>query len=449
MCANTHISGEKKGRCLLLCGPDLHLSVLVVAASTRRHNIISQWQPNDIAPAPRQSLSWKLRRGACDAWCYGRARQHAKTIMRLLLLIVIFALTSFPYSAQTPSTPALFPIEIKRKHGYIDSSGRIVIRPQFDDAWGFSEGLAPVRVSDKWGFINKTGTIVSAPQFFEVSSFQEGLAVVGAFFKSGPINSVVGNYGYIDHTGRFAIAPQFGVAFGFSNGLALIQTADYKNGYIDKSGKVVFWEKRLCEDFSDNLALFTTNGNMPDSRTGYLDLTGHEAIAPTFDFGESFSEGLACVSQNKKSGFIDTKGNVAIPFRFDNCRSFSEGLAAVMIDGKRGYIDKTGKLVIEVRFAEAEVFSDGIATVRALSASDTPRQKRQYKLGDIITSVMSGKFGAIDRNGRTILPMKFVQLGEFSDGLAWVNLGKDYIVHGNPDRWGYINKAGKFVWTSR
>jgi len=372
-----------------------------------------------------------------------------RNIMRLLLLIVVLSLTPFPDSAQSLSTPALFPVEIKRKYGYVDSSGKIVIRPQFDEAWGFSEDLAPVRVSDKWGFIDKTGTIVIAPQFFSVMPFREGLAVVGAFFKSGTISSVVGNYGYIDHTGRFAIAPQFGVAFDFSNGLARIQTEDYKNGYIDKSGKVVFWEQRLSEDFSDNLALFTTHGNMPDSRTGYLDLTGHEAIAPTFDGGNRFSQGLACVSQNNKFGFIDTKGKVAIPFRFDNCRSFSEGLAAVAIDDKWGYVDKTGKLVIEVRFAEAEVFSDGIAIVRALSASGTPRQKRQYKPGDIITSVMSGKFGAIDRNGRTILPMKFVQLGEFSDGLAWVNLGKDFILHGDADRWGYINKAGKFVWTSR
>ena len=368
--------------------------------------------------------------------------------MRFLLLIVIFGLTSFPYSAQTPSAPALFPIEVKGKHGYIDSSGKIVIRPQFDEAWGFSEGLAPVLVGDKWGFIDKTGTIVIAPQFFEVMPFKEGLAIVGAFFKSGPINARVGNYGYIDHTGHFAIAPQFAVAFGFSNGLARIQTEDYKDGYIDKSGKVVFWDKRLTEDFSDNLALFKTNSNMPDSRTGYLDLTGHEAIAPTFDWGKSFSEGLACVSQNKKSGFIDTKGNVAIPFRFESCRSFSEGLAAVMTGGQWGYIDKTGELVIEARFAEAETFSDGVAIVRVLSASETPTQEQRYKTGNNIVSVMPGKFGVIDRKGKTIIPTKFVQLGAFSNGLAWVNFGNDYIVHGTADQWGYINKAGKFVWTS-
>jgi hypothetical protein len=239
------------------------------------------------------------------------------------------------------------------------------------------------------------------------------------------------------------------VAFSFANGLAQIQTEDYKNGYVDKSGRVVFWEDRLKEDFSDNLALFKTHGNMPDSKSGYLDMTGHQAVAPIFDWGQSFAEGLACVSSDKKAGFIDTKGNVAIPLRFDSCRSFSEGFAAVMIGGKWGYINKSGKVIIEARFADAEQFSDGVAVVRVLDDSDVPRDEQRYKSGDNIISVMPGKFGAVDRTGQMVLPTRFVQLGNFSHGLAWVNLGNDYIVHGDTDKWGYINKAGKLVWTSR
>ena len=30
-----------------------------------------------------------------------------------------------------------------------------VIKPQFDDAWSFSEGLAPVKIGDKYGYISK------------------------------------------------------------------------------------------------------------------------------------------------------------------------------------------------------------------------------------------------------------------------------------------------------
>ena len=365
------------------------------------------------------------------------------------LLIFVFTLT-FPLTAQESSTtPAtLFPFTLKGKHGYIDGSGKIVIQPRFDDAWNFSERLAPVLIDDKWGYIDQTGKIVITPQFFEVMPFKEGLALVGAFFKSGPINNRVGNYGYIDNTGKFIIAPQFGVAFNYSDGLARIQTEDYKDGYIDKTGKVVFWDKRLTEDFSNGLALFKTNSNMPGSKTGYLDRAGKAAISPKFDWGESFSEGLACVSLNKKAGFIGTNGNVVIDFRFDSCHSFSEGLAAVLIGEKWGYIDKSGKMVIDPKFAEVEPFSDDVAIVRAIEDSGASKKEERYIDGPNIISTKAGKFGVVDRTGRMILPAQFVQLGNFSGGLAWVNLGRDYIVHGDTDRWGYINKSGRLVWKS-
>jgi hypothetical protein len=43
------------------------------------------------------------------------------------------------------------------KYGYIDKTGKIVIKPQFDFAESFSEGLAWVSISGKDGYINKTG----------------------------------------------------------------------------------------------------------------------------------------------------------------------------------------------------------------------------------------------------------------------------------------------------
>jgi hypothetical protein len=90
----------------------------------------------------------------------------------------------------------------------------------------------------------------------------------------------------------------------------------------------------------------------------------------------------------------------------------------------------------------------GVAVVRVLRESESPQEEQRYKKGSNIVSLMPGKFGVVDRSGRMILAPIFVQIGNFSNGLAWVNLGDDYIVHGNTDKWGYINKDGKFVWTS-
>lgn len=49
------------------------------------------------------------------------------------------------------------------KWGYIDKSGKLVIKPQFDGAELFEGGLARVRVGDKYGYINKNGQYVWKP----------------------------------------------------------------------------------------------------------------------------------------------------------------------------------------------------------------------------------------------------------------------------------------------
>jgi hypothetical protein len=50
------------------------------------------------------------------------------------------------------------------KQGYIDRTGAVVIRPQFDGAHMFCQGLAQVKVGTKWGYIDKTGKYVWEPR---------------------------------------------------------------------------------------------------------------------------------------------------------------------------------------------------------------------------------------------------------------------------------------------
>ena len=160
----------------------------------------------------------------------------------------------------------IFRAEIVRgmgKSGYIDNSGKIVIRPQFDEAWRFSEGLAPIRVGDDWGYINVEGKIVIKPQFFEASRFSDGIASVGVWFpKKQVIDSKVGFYNYIDKQGRLISKDRFGVAFDFSDGLAQVLTSDYKHGVIDRVGNLKFYFDVYNSGFRDGLAMFKTNGNM-------------------------------------------------------------------------------------------------------------------------------------------------------------------------------------------
>ncbi len=122
------------------------------------------------------------------------------------------------------------------------------------------------------------------------------------------------------------------------------------------------------------------------------------------------------VVQNDKWGYIDKTGRVVFEPQFDWAGSFSEGLASVGIEYKRGYIDKTGRVVIEPQFDWAGSFSEGLARVE-----------------------INDKEGYINRSGRVVIGLQFDFAGAFSEGLARVR-------EDNDDKWGYIDKTGKYVW---
>lgn len=79
-----------------------------------------------------------------------------------------------------------------RKWGYLDAAGRVAIKPQFDEAGPFSDGLAPVRVADRWGYVRPDGAYALPPQYDAASAFAAGRALV----------SRDGRTGFVDAAGR-------------------------------------------------------------------------------------------------------------------------------------------------------------------------------------------------------------------------------------------------------
>ena len=53
------------------------------------------------------------------------------------------------------------------------------IKPQYEEALLFSEGLAAVKKNGKWGYIDETGKVVIPFQYDQAYTFNEGKAVVG------------------------------------------------------------------------------------------------------------------------------------------------------------------------------------------------------------------------------------------------------------------------------
>ncbi len=57
------------------------------------------------------------------------------------------------------------------KWGFVNTKAEVIIKPTYDQAKSFSNGLAAVCVDGKWGFVDELGNIVIECQFYDVDYF--------------------------------------------------------------------------------------------------------------------------------------------------------------------------------------------------------------------------------------------------------------------------------------
>ena len=136
-------------------------------------------------------------------------------------------------------------------HGFIDHSGEVVIEPQFgDESQPFFEGLAMVQAATgKCGFLDTSGRFAIRPDFDWAHPFSEGIAVV----------RIRGKYGYITPDGGFLAEPRYKHADDFSQGHAVVRM-DERWYFINKAGDVAFGPFGSAGDFSDGVSPVSRDG---------------------------------------------------------------------------------------------------------------------------------------------------------------------------------------------
>ena len=376
---------------------------------------------------------------------------------------------------QRRESSGLFPVTINGEVGFIDRTGRLVIKPQFWGGAEFSEGLSVAASSNdpqnrKLGYINSSGEMVIAPRFVGACRFSEGLAAVLIIDDEKSWS----RWGFIDKTGRVRIQPRFEFSVAtehvFSEGLAAVEIVGGKWGYVNRAGRLVIRPQfALAGDFSEGLAWVSlSDDNAMYGKYGYIDKTGRFVIRPVYDGAENFSGGLAAVSigerGEQKLGYVDRTGRMVIKPQFDDtwpcagkseyafypAGNFSEGLAAVNLDGRWGYIDRTGEIIIKPQFECALRFAEGLAAVGV---------RRQGQI----------KFGYIDKSGKMLIDPQFDYAQDFSGGLAAAGVGApneeamerflQAAQSGRPiepdlekafeemeRKVGYIDRTGRYIW---
>ena len=174
--------------------------------------------------------------------------------------------------AADPDLAAAFPVEVSggftgaRRWGYADRAGRISIRPRFEAAGRFADGLAPAAQDGAFGFVGPDGQFRTPPRYDAAFGVSDGRARVARGGRWGFLSVAQaaagadaelawdaaldaseglaavrrdGRWGYLGPDGALALPLRYAFATPFRNGLALVRDAEGL-AYIDAAGAVVW-----------------------------------------------------------------------------------------------------------------------------------------------------------------------------------------------------------------
>ncbi|MFZ2783848.1 MAG: WG repeat-containing protein [Sediminibacterium sp.] len=292
-----------------------------------------------------------------------------------------------------------------KKVGLKDQNQKIIVQAKYDYVSPrFSEGYTYVKSGGKMGFVNKEGKEITLLKYDNVSDFLNGFASVniGARQDSAADISVSGKWGFINTAG-IEITP-----------LKYDNVTDFANGFagVNIGAK---WD-----DDEEELA---------GGKWGVINTMGKELTPLKYDnISDFFVHGFAVVYVGKKRGLINAAGKELTSIRYDHIepKGTDKKIAVVNIGGKydedfgnlaynpyvggkQGFINcKTGEEIVPVQYAVVADFSEGLAPVN---------------LGAVYTAdngYIGGKWGYVDANGKTIIPLAYDEAGYFHNGKATV-----------------------------
>lgn len=228
------------------------------------------------------------------------------------------------------------------------------------------------------------------------------------YFSDGMLNvqdSKTLKWGFVDKTGKLVIEAKYSLPTGYHAGVGLKLTGDTLVP-VDQFGN----EKEPT--YLDHVSMFKDGAAAvsTDGMTFLIDKSG-KAISKKYLMITGIEDGVGIVMGKIdgfiKVGLIDTKGNEIVPPTYSlSSFIFCDDLLVVNKDGKWGAINKTGKVVVPFLYDEVNNFYKGFAKVKA-----------------------DGKYGFVDTTGKQVVPPIYDKVNYMLDGVAVVNLsGKDIVI---------------------
>lgn len=277
----------------------------------------------------------------------------------------------------------------------------------------------------KWGFIDESGRLVIKDSFDNTRDFSDGLAAT----------NLKGKWGYIDTDGKKQIAFKYRSAFPFKNGIARIQNFDKLYGFINTDGEEVIPPKHVeAYDLSDGLIKLKTNGGY-----NFININGDTLLSEPVSKVNNFKNGYAVAKDFGKETLIDVSGKLLLDYKYDKVYLPENNMVKVRLDKKYGYVDLNGKNLIPIAYDKLSGFQDGIAAAKKNGdwLLINTKNNIQKELANSVQNIISmnenkwmvsqaGKFAIMNNKGEMQTDLEFDALNKFHESIAVYELNGAY-----------------------
>jgi hypothetical protein len=358
-------------------------------------------------------------------------------------------------------TASIFPVSLKvvggSKWGYINSKGKFALKPIYEQAGDFQEGIAIVRLNGLSGVIDHSGYFIVKPKYDTIQPFSEGRA------------TVIDQQGFkiIDESGKELTTKAYSFIGDYKEGRVLFSITDEKGknlyGFLNRRGKEVIPASYLsASNFKDGKSVV----KVKDGTFALINLTGKVLQKYNFPFVGEYGEGLLPFQKSPGGmfGFINEQGKVFIEPRFKWAEPFQDGSAMVTISDAHhdlsGLIDKKGQYILKPNYHQISHLGENRVAIGKAVDPEKPYMGEVYALGDtnghILTGFIYNRIGLyengkasaandqftffIDKKGRRINTLPIVK----GNGKLHVD---QTLIKGEVDfRLQYFKKDGELVW---
>lgn len=344
----------------------------------------------------------------------------------------------------------LYPIRKNGRWGYMSKDGEILfmVERNVDRAFYFKEGVASFSIEckekfrrKKEGFFDKSGKVIIEPKFEMVQDFSNERSIVDLY----------GQKGIIDKKGDWVIEPRHEVIKQLFPNIFLCDRYIYD---LDGNEIELPFLVDYYGDVSEGLLPFLDYGS---EKWGFINDRGEVVIEPQFDEVNeyvSFSEGLCAVRIKKKWGYINRYGRMVIKKQFDKASYFNNGLALVTFCGQIRIIDKAGNMNFEILkdiggWSHVHVgvgiienndscilFDRNGKKIREIHDVRFDRSKHGLITIRTNSTYSDSLYGLLDAQGEQLIPCKYESMHVLSDNLVAVKENQ---------QWGLVDQKDRII----